>query len=99
MYIKPLHDVIPYRTGTHFTNDFSITIQIRWKFHLALIQVLVIISQQNFGTRHDSPAVVPCAKCYSDHLISIWMRAIFHHISIVMEKLLVKWAPVMDMVH
>ena len=23
---------------THFTNDFSITIRIRWKFHLALIQ-------------------------------------------------------------
>ena len=25
-------------SGTHFTNDFSITIQIRWKFHLALIK-------------------------------------------------------------
>ena len=36
-----------YGPGTHFTNDFSITIQIRWKFHLALIQLLVIISRQN----------------------------------------------------
>ena len=26
------------RSGTHFTNHFSITIQIRWKIHLALIQ-------------------------------------------------------------
>ena len=40
--------------GTHFTNDFSITIQIRWKFHLALIQLLVIISRQNLA--HDTTA-------------------------------------------
>ena len=48
-----------------------------------------------FGTCHDSPAVVPCAKYCSDHFISIWMGAKwnFHHIWIVMEKLLVKWAP------
>ena len=48
-----------------------------------------------FGTCHDSPAVVPCAKYCSDHYIIIWMRANwnFHHICIVMEKLLVKWAP------
>ena len=48
-----------------------------------------------FGTCHDSPAVVPCAKFCSDHFISFWMRAKwnFHHIWIVMEKLLVKWAP------
>ena len=48
-----------------------------------------------FGTCHDSPAVVPCAKYCSDHFISIGMRAKwnFHHIWIVMEKLLVKWAP------
>ena len=38
-----------YITGTHFTNDFSITIQIRWKFHLALIQLLMTISQQNLA--------------------------------------------------
>ena len=48
-----------------------------------------------FGTCHDSPAVVPCAKYCSDHFISIWMGAKwnFHHIWIVMDKLLVKWAP------
>ena len=33
--------------GTHLTNNFPITIQTRWKFHLTLIQLLVIISQQN----------------------------------------------------
>ena len=48
-----------------------------------------------FGTCHDSSAVVPCAKFCSDTFISIWMRGKwnFHHIWIVMEKLLVKWAP------
>ena len=48
-----------------------------------------------FGTCHDSPAVVPCAKFCSDHSISNGMRAKwnFHHIWIVMEKLLVKWTP------
>ena len=36
-----------------------------------------------FGTCHDSPAVVPCAKFCSDHFISTWMGANwnFHHIS------------------
>ena len=53
-----------------------------------------------FGTWHDSWAVVPCAKVCSDHIISTWMRAKwnFHHIWIVMEKLLVKWAPGHSMV-
>ena len=48
-----------------------------------------------YGTCHDSPAVVPCAKYCSDHFISILMRAKwnFHHIWNVMEKLLVKWSP------
>ena len=39
-------------------------------------------------------AVVLCAKFCSDNCISIWVRAKrnSHHILIVMEKLLVKWA-------
>ena len=47
------------------------------------------------GTCHDSPAVVPCAQFCSDNFISNPMRAKwnFHHIWIVMEKLLVKWSP------
>ena len=45
-------------SGTHFTNDFSITIQIWWKFHLALIQLLVIISQQNLA--HATTAQLSC---------------------------------------
>ena len=49
-----------------------------------------------FGTWHDSWAVVACAKCCCDMIISSWIRAKwnFHHIWIVMEKSLVKWVPV-----
>ena len=44
--------------GTHFTNDFSITIQMWWKFHLALIQLLMITSQQNLA--HATTAQLSC---------------------------------------
>ena len=45
-------------SGTHFTNDFSITIQMWWKFHLALIQLLMITSQQNLA--HATTAQLSC---------------------------------------
>ena len=45
-------------SGTHFTNDFSITIQMWWKFHLALIQLLMIISQQHLA--HATTAQLSC---------------------------------------
>ena len=44
--------------GAHFTNDFSITIQIRSKIHLALIQLQLIISQQNLA--HATTAQLSC---------------------------------------
>ena len=40
--------------GTHYINDFSIW----WKFHLAIIQLLVIMSQQNFA--HATTAQLSC---------------------------------------
>ena len=48
-----------------------------------------------FSTIHDNRAVVLFAKFCSNHLVRIWMRAQwnFHHVCIVMEKSLVKWAP------
>ena len=45
-------------SGAHFTNDFSIKIQIRWKFHLVLIQLLMTISQQNLA--HATKAQLSC---------------------------------------
>ena len=50
--------VIRWVAGSHFTNDFSITIQIRWKIHLALIQLQLIISQQNLA--HATTAQLSC---------------------------------------
>ena len=49
----------------------------------------------NFGTCHDSTAVVPCTKFCSDHCIEIEMRVKpnFHRIWIAMEKPLVKRGP------
>ena len=46
------------KPGTHFTNDSSITIQIRWKINLALIQLQLIISQQNLV--HATTAKLSC---------------------------------------
>ena len=36
-------------SGDHFTNNFSITIQKWWKFHFALIQILIKWSLQNLA--------------------------------------------------
>ena len=43
-------------TEVHFTNDFSIVIQIRWKFHSALIKVFEKWSLWNLA--HDTTAVL-----------------------------------------
>ena len=71
-------------SGADFTNNFSITIQMWWKFHFALIQILINRSLQNLA--HGTTA----------ELSSNWIRAKwnFHRIWIVMEKCLVKWVPV-----
>ena len=45
-------------SGTHFTNDFSITIQMWWKFHFALIQILIHGSLQNLA--HGTTAGLSC---------------------------------------
>ena len=38
-----------WKPGAHFTNNFAITIQMWWKFHFALIQVLIKWSLQNLA--------------------------------------------------
>ena len=82
-------------SGAHFTNNFSITIQMWWKFHFALIQILIKWSLQYLahGTTAGLSWHVP--NFYCDVIISNWIRAKwnFHHIWIVMEKSLVKWVP------
>ena len=44
----------PTGAGAHFTNNFSITIQMWWKFHFALIQILTKWSLQYLA--HDTTA-------------------------------------------
>ena len=60
-----------YTPGAHFTNDFSITIQMWWKFHFALIQVLIKWSLQNLahGTTAELSWRVP-------NFVAIWSTVI-----------------------
>ena len=51
---RSMYGSFHYGSGAHFTNNFSITIQMWWKFHFALIQVLIKWSLQNFA--HDTTA-------------------------------------------
>ena len=87
-----------FDSGAHFTNNFSITIQMWWKFHFAPIQILIKWSLQYLahGTTAGLSWHVPNFFC--DMVISNWIRAKwnFHRIWIVMEKSLVKWAPVQN---
>ena len=81
--------------GNHFTNKFSHHNSNSMENLFSSDSTTGDHIATKFGTCHDSPAIVPCTKFCSDYCISTWMRAKwnFHHIWIVMEKLLVKWAP------
>ena len=80
----------------HFTNTFSIIIQIRGKI-CTVIPPVGNQLLQTFCSCHDSCVVIPCAKFGIDHLIMEWMRTKlnFHAISMTMEELLVKWASIL----
>ena len=79
-------------SGARFTNGFLPSIQIRWKFRLAIIPLLAISLAKNFCTCHDSTAVVPRTKFCSDHCIRIEVRVKrnIRRIWFAMEKPLVK---------
>ena len=83
------------RPRTHVMNDLSTTIIILWKFHAALIQVVVSWLLSNFA--HDTTAEL---LCHVQNFIAIWYMAMeltlkpnFHWIWITMKKSLVKWFP------
>ena len=82
-------------SGVHFTNNFSITIQMWWKFHFALIPILIKWSLHYLA--HGTTAGL---SWHMPNFVVIWLSVIeselkwnFHQIWIVMEKSLVKWAP------
>ena len=70
---------------SHFTNDFSITIQTWWIFQFALIQILLEWLPQNFV--HDMIAKL------LDLMTRSWITTKWncHQIWIVIENCLVKW--------
>ena len=82
-------------TGARFTNVFLPTIQIWWKFRLAITPLLAIRSQQIFA--HATTAQLSCRVqnfVAITVLESRWeVKRNFHQILIAMEKTLVKRAP------
>ena len=57
--------------GAHFTNNFAITIQMWWKFHFALIQVLIKWSLQNLA--HGTTAWL---SWHVPNFVAIWLIVI-----------------------
>ena len=82
---------------SYSTNDFSILIQIQWKFcfSVTVTPLSTAISLPKFHSCHDCTAVVPWARFHSDHLTTIWRRAEsnFHRIWFTIEKLFMEWVP------
>ena len=85
---------LPSVSGTHFMNDFSLTIQIRWIFSFAATQSLVIRSQQILHKSQQHSCHAMCKVC-SDHFVRtlLWTKIHFHPIWLVMEISLVEWVP------
>ena len=61
----------PSGAGAHFTNNFSITIQMWWKLNFALIQVLIQWSLQNLA--HGTTAGL---SCHVPNFVAIWSTVI-----------------------
>ena len=78
--------------GACFTNDFLLAIQIRLKLRKCCNSIAGPQIATNFCTCHNSTAVVPCKKFYSDHFVRIEVRVKqnLHRIWNAMEKTLVK---------
>ena len=59
---------LPLSTRGPFYEQFSIVIQISWKYGFTILHCRYDIAT-NFCTWHDSTAVMPCAKFHSDYLV------------------------------
>ena len=57
--------------GDHFTNNFSITIQMWWKFHFAIIQILIKWSLQSLA--HGTTAGL---SWHVPNVVAIWSPVI-----------------------
>ena len=77
--------------GAHFTNDFLLAIQTRWKLRLAVILLLAIRSQQIFA--HATTAQLSCHVKKFVAITVLASRWEWNEIWIAMEKPLVKRDP------
>ena len=78
--------------GAHLTNEFSIIIQIGWKFDFTVMSVLAVILLQNF-TMPQKCSCLSCTKFCSDRIVRAWMRTNWNFHPGFDGKMLVKWAP------
>ena len=60
-----------HRTQDHFTNDFSIVIQIRWEINSALIRVVVKWSLWNLAN-----GTIAVLSCHLQYFVAIWYHTI-----------------------
>ena len=83
-----------YWYGVHFTNDFSIVIQIRQKLYSAHPSYTKVVATK-FCTWHNSCTVVACAKFCSVIIPynEVTLTPIFHLIWITLQKLPRKMVP------
>ena len=65
-----LHNFFEHGPGPHFTNVFSIAIQIWWKFHFTLTSILIQWSLQNFV--HGTTSVL---SWHVQKFVGIWWPA------------------------
>ena len=75
--------------GAHFTNVFSIAIQIRWKFRFTLTSILIQWLLQNFV--HGTTGAKICCNLMASK--GIMAMQSFHRIWIAGKRMLVKRAP------
>ena len=54
----------------HFTNDFSIVIQIRWKFHVAFIPIVA-----KWSLRHSAFGTAATLSRHAQKFVAIWYFA------------------------
>ena len=87
-----------YAPGAHFIYDFSIVIKMGWKFHTALIQVVVKWSLRYFA--HGTTALL---SWHVQNFVAIWYRtrdSNQNHSFVEFESWwkisFVKWAPELD---
>ena len=67
-----MNDLFLCGFGARFTNEFSVVIQIRLKFHFALIQVVMTGSLRNFA--HGMTGTITLETEHAQTIVAIWQH-------------------------